>query len=318
MDTRHFAYYWTPESSVSIEEFIKKGRPSIVTNDMADWIWVRGTPGDKKDPEEDVNQGAVLEEAERSLIDLERRLDMIEKDGNIPIRAKKGVKGKKAMRDEAYDETTKKLKELSIRSKWTAGKWLLFPKHEDVDAVFATIGISVAKGPLREAGVMLTKVAPSPLSFDGQPGPHLICLYIENVYDLAVVKKVLEVLLTQHGLEPSAVKSDLYTVAGIDSNHPTKLRSSIWRPNEVITSQDTIKELKAQFNQSKGKTSNKADNGIIESDSEDEKISRVNKRKSPPAGVAEGKGNEEETKTEKGQAAKVVSAKPKKRVKSAA
>jgi len=45
---------------------------------------------------------------------------------------------------------------------------------------------------------------------------------------------VLEVLLIRHGIEPSAVKSDLYTLAGIDSNHPTKIRSSIWRPHEVI------------------------------------------------------------------------------------
>jgi hypothetical protein len=41
-------------------------------------------------------------------------------------------------------------------------------------------------------------------------------------------------MLSEHGIEPSAAKSDLYTLAGIDSNHPTKLRSSIWRPTEVI------------------------------------------------------------------------------------
>jgi hypothetical protein len=41
-------------------------------------------------------------------------------------------------------------------------------------------------------------------------------------------------MLSEHGIEPSAAKSDLYTLAGIDSNHPTKLRSSIWRPMEVI------------------------------------------------------------------------------------
>lgn len=79
----------------------------------------------------------------------------------------------------------------------------------------------------------------------------MICLYIPDVYDLKVVRKVgvvscspphplnssqvLETLLGKHGLEPSAVKSDLYTLAGIDSNHPSKLRSTIWRPYEVIT-----------------------------------------------------------------------------------
>lgn len=46
--------------------------------------------------------------------------------------------------------------------------------------------------------------------------------------------EVCHTLLAEHGIEPSAAKSDLYTLAGIDSNHPTKLRSSIWRPTEVI------------------------------------------------------------------------------------
>lgn len=75
-------------------------------------------------------------------------------------------------------------------------------------------------------------------------------MYMHDVYDLKVVRKVslrlyslasrtdpcqvLVTLLSQHGIEPSAVKSDLYTLAGLDSSHPTKLRSSIWRPMEVI------------------------------------------------------------------------------------
>jgi hypothetical protein len=57
---------------------------------------------------------------------------------------------------------------------------------------------------------------------------------VQDIYDLEVVKKVCHTLLSEHGIEPSAAKSDLYTLAGIDSNHPTKLRSSIWRPMEVI------------------------------------------------------------------------------------
>lgn len=45
---------------------------------------------------------------------------------------------------------------------------------------------------------------------------------------------MITVLLTEHGIEPTSVKSDLYTLLGIDSNHPSKLRSTIWRPAEVI------------------------------------------------------------------------------------
>jgi hypothetical protein len=41
---------------------------------------------------------------------------------------------------------------------------LLFPKHEAVDGLWLTIAQSVASGPLKDAGVFLTKVAPTPSS----------------------------------------------------------------------------------------------------------------------------------------------------------
>lgn len=41
---------------------------------------------------------------------------------------------------------------------------LLFPKHEAVDGLWSTIAQSVACGPLKDAGVFLTKVAPTPSS----------------------------------------------------------------------------------------------------------------------------------------------------------
>jgi hypothetical protein len=116
---------------------------------------------------------------------------------------------------------------------------MLFPKHLDVNATWSKLAPSVASGPLRAAGVFLAKVSTAPLRPDPSvPVPlghtHVICLYLADIYDLAAVRRVLEVLLTQHGLEPSAAKADLYTLAGIDSGHRTKLRSSVWRPAEVV------------------------------------------------------------------------------------
>jgi hypothetical protein len=46
----------------------------------------------------------------------------------------------------------------------TLKRRLLFPKHEAVDGLWSTIAQSVACGPLKEAGVFLTKVAPTPSS----------------------------------------------------------------------------------------------------------------------------------------------------------
>lgn len=92
------------------------------------------------------------------------------------------------------------------------------------------------------------------------------------------------ILLSEHGLEPSAAKSDMYTLAGIDSKHPTGLRSSIWRPSEVFDGGlQEVRELQARFATSqrvkrkstwgKGPTLKraKADN-LIDSDSEDERV----------------------------------------------
>jgi hypothetical protein len=51
---------------------------------------------------------------------------------------------------------------------------LLFPKHDSVDGIWSTLAQSVAKGPLKEAGVFLAKVAPTPSS----PGEFVSAKFI--------------------------------------------------------------------------------------------------------------------------------------------
>lgn len=110
---------------------------------------------------------------------------------------------------------------------------MIFPPQENVDAVWAKVARSVAIGPLHEAGVMTAKVATSqPGGDDNQV--HVVVIYVDNLYDKEQATKVLVSMLEDHGLEPSASKTDLYTLLGIDSKHPSGLRSSIWRPSELI------------------------------------------------------------------------------------
>lgn len=57
----------------------------------------------------------------------------MQNDKDIPVRAKKGVKSKKAVRDEvrgdaitlmqAHAIAAEKLKNISLKSGWTIGKW---------------------------------------------------------------------------------------------------------------------------------------------------------------------------------------------------
>lgn len=55
---------------------------------------------------------------------------------------------------------------------------LMFPQHDNVDGVWSTIAQSVAGGPLKEAGVVLAKVAPTPSS----PGEHVCpCSYRQTL-----------------------------------------------------------------------------------------------------------------------------------------
>jgi hypothetical protein len=148
---------------------------------------------------------------------------------------------------------------------------MLFPGPDNVDRVWGQVARSIAHGPLRDAGVYTAKVAPTSTGGEEQRS-YLICIYFNDVYDEALVRKVsrvkkrlhltltgeiMTILLTEHGLESNSVKSNLYTLLGIDSNHPSKLRSTIWRPNEVIPV-DEIKSLKEQYSSAKEAASNKA------------------------------------------------------------
>ncbi|GFZ49571.1 hypothetical protein JCM24511_07691 [Saitozyma sp. JCM 24511] len=262
-DSARDRYFWSPGHDLTIQDFIKKTRPSIVTDDVAPWIWVQGSDAPKKDPELDGASAGVIHEARKIVDRLTKRMAGIEDDDDIPVRASKGKKSKKVVREEVRH----------IKSDQVEGRRTRMPKKSS----------SVADGPLKVAGVFLAKVAPTPAGqSEGEQRPHVICLYIPDVYDLKVVRRVLETLLSKHGLEPSAVKSDLYTLAGIDSNHPSKLRSTIWRPYEVILGgKEAVEKLKAQYKPQKGPDGKKqvGQDGFIDSDSEDEKISRMNKRK---------------------------------------
>jgi hypothetical protein len=56
----------------------------------------------------------------------------------------------------------------------------------------------------------------------------------------------MKVLLRNHGVNLSGVKSDLYTLIGIDSKHPSGIPSTVWK-NAAILSEKESKELKDAF-----------------------------------------------------------------------
>ena len=70
----------------------------------------------------------------------------------------------------------------------TAGKWMLFPRPQDVDTVWATVAKAVASDQLG----MSAKVAPDSEG-KGKEGKRarLICIYTEDFSDKEEIKKVL-------------------------------------------------------------------------------------------------------------------------------
>lgn len=144
-----------------------------------------------KDSEDDLK----MEQSATSLAsELAEKIEAIETDPDIPVRAKKsqgqkcmytirddsvawllmshdvyallaGFLAKKDMREIEYEVVKNRLKNLAIDSKLTSGKWMLFPSTESVDAVWSKI----AKAIIHEDGALRGKIYTAKVS-TYQPG----------------------------------------------------------------------------------------------------------------------------------------------------
>ncbi|KAI0079298.1 hypothetical protein K474DRAFT_1592248 [Panus rudis PR-1116 ss-1] len=239
-----YSYAWSPSSNVPLKDFITKYKPSMVQDDgTKPWIWVK-----KSDPErEDEDVQSAVAEAKQLLKETTEKVENIKNDDSIPTRAnkKKGIKSKKELREEAQHEATEKLKEISISNGYVSGKWLIFAPADRVDAVWSSVALSLVEGPLASTKAYLAKVATSPKN-DTPNYQHVICIYLPDVYDKDSVLEVMKVLLRNHGLNLSAVKSNLYTDIGLDSKHPSGIQSTVWRNNALMKDTE-MKELKDAY-----------------------------------------------------------------------
>ncbi|KAL4071360.1 translation initiation factor eIF 4e-like domain-containing protein [Scleroderma yunnanense] len=234
-------YAWSPASSSSIEEFVSKYKPSIVQNDgTKPWIWVRGK--DDQDARHSIEEVVAIAEASELLQKATERVEEIKNDNTIPIRSNKktGVKSKKEVREQVQSEAAEKLKGISKKYGIVCGKWLIFAPPEKVDVIWASIAKSLVSGPLAGTAALAAKVATSPEYVT--PGyQHVICVYLPDVYDKSAVTEVMQVLLRRHGVNLSGVKSDLYTLIGLDSKHLSGIPSTVWK-NTMILPDSEIKE----------------------------------------------------------------------------
>ncbi|KAK7057543.1 hypothetical protein R3P38DRAFT_2841608 [Favolaschia claudopus] len=238
-----YAYAWSPESELSLPDFLKKYKPSMVQNDgTKPWIWVQKGAPSREDTGalEAIGEGAELLQA------VSERVEEIKNDPSIPARSSKktGAKGKKEVREEAQAEATEKFKNIATKHGFVSGKWLSFAPADKVDVIWSNLATSLVDGPLAATCAYRAKVATS--SEDGNSSQHLICIYVPDVYDKDAVTEVMKALLRNLGMNLSGVKSNLYTALGIDSKHPSGLQSTTWK-NATLLPDTEAKELKDAY-----------------------------------------------------------------------
>lgn len=244
---QEYPYFWsTKGSSIALPDFLTKYKPSMVQNDgTKPWIWVEGNNRNQDTLES--NTAAAISEAAALLKEVSQRVEGIKNDDSIPMRSSKktGAKSKKDVREKVQADAAEKLKDISIKYNYVCGKWLIFAPADKVDAIWSKIATSLVSGPLSSTCAFLTKVATSPAN-ETPHHQHVICLYIPDVYDKDAVTDVMKVLLRNHGVNLSGVKSDLYTGVGLDSKHSSGIPSTVWK-NTSLLADSEIKDLKDAY-----------------------------------------------------------------------
>lgn len=243
---QEYPYFWSKGSSIALPDFLTKYKPSMVQNDgTKPWIWVEGSNRNKDTAESDAT--TAISEAAALSKEVSQRVEEIKNDDSIPMRSSKktGAKNKKDVREKVQADAAQKLKDISIKHNYVCGKWLIFAPADKVDAIWSKIATSLISGPLASTCAYLTKVATSPAN-ETPHHQHVICLYIPDVYDKESVTDVMKVLLRNHGVNLSGVKSDLYTGVGLDSKHSSGIPSTVWKTASLLTDSE-IKDLKDAY-----------------------------------------------------------------------
>ncbi|CAE6415258.1 unnamed protein product [Rhizoctonia solani] len=255
-----YEYSWKPSAGMSIDEFLQKYKPTMVFDDgTKPWIWVRRL---EHEPLDSVNSTdidstrsdtSIIERGQKLLEDYTGKIENIQKDESIPVRAnkKKGLRSKKEIREETATEATEKFKQLCQESGLTSGKLLavfvclffvsiltllfrlFFVQAEHIDGAFSRIARDLITGALSKTPAFCLKVATTP--GDVLPNHrYLICLYLPDLYDRAAATEVLRTVCQSTGIRPNSAKTDLYTMIGLDSKHPSGIKSTIWNPTDLI------------------------------------------------------------------------------------
>ncbi|KAG9124633.1 hypothetical protein FRC07_010859 [Ceratobasidium sp. 392] len=221
------------------------------------WIWVRRVehePLDETDPKEQSQEGSKFEQAKQLLEEYTKKIVAVQKDDSIPVRSnkKKGLRSKKEVREEIMAEAAGEFKRISQESKLTCGKWLFFATPDHIDALFARLTHDLVNGALSKTPAFCVKVATTPSTIEPNHR-YLICLYLPDLYDKDAATEVLRTVCQSVGVRANSAKADLYTLIGLDSKHPSGMKSTIWNPADLIPETELKALLDAYWEEAKKK-----------------------------------------------------------------
>ncbi|KAJ7357822.1 hypothetical protein OS493_022632 [Desmophyllum pertusum] len=176
------------EGDVTIDDFVKRNRPSLIENSHHPWVKVVNPQRlPCRIPKED--RHSLLEEWET----------VKRNPGRI---------------------TADFVRDLAEKYAYKSGKWLIYSERARIDAIWKSVATAVVSGRLGTAAKVSTR--------DPEESTHVICVYTEDFTDeeevRAVEKGLKEVGVTAQML----YKPDIYTTLGIYRNNPWRLKPTIY------------------------------------------------------------------------------------------
>ncbi|KAH0835212.1 hypothetical protein AYO21_09432 [Fonsecaea monophora] len=263
--------------SESVSDFLARLPPSTTTSSLAGrqpWIWIanpypdpvpsRRSAGESRstststststDPEFSSGDVATFRQLGTRLLEryLSRKHETeLQNPGKVP-----GSITRMLRPDRLQLESD--IRELAKAHRVTAGKWMLFPRDDEVDTVWAVVARGVWDGKLGTGAKVATAKGEGEMVVDDDNiddgggdgkdnGLRLICIYTRDFSDQADVKRVLQAmkdlgLLSSNidldgrnaGLRTIYYKCDAYTHLGLSSGNEYKLRASMYSSRDLF------------------------------------------------------------------------------------
>jgi hypothetical protein len=196
------------------------------TADVGPWLWVQ-CPRELRNFKPHKDLGAFIEVAGPLLDGLLKQRTIIEQQN--PGKAVSTITRKMGP---YRDQLQVNILNAATKHDLTSGKWMLFPKLDDLPRVWRQVAEATAEGKLGPTSKVGTWEDETTAMTKGT----LICVYTRDFSDLADVKRVLGAL-HDLGIVNKGVtiyyKCDAYTHSNIMSGNSYKLQPSLWSSEEV-------------------------------------------------------------------------------------